>query len=323
MKILDSRPRVVEGRLLVEPVRIPRRDPRSRRRVSRGAEKPGGGPVVRVAPPPRFHPAAAEGRSGCAGIDAAASAESPPTRGSPFAPSDEKQSTPLSPTERVCDGSTSAGRRVRGPRACLAAFGLQPPAHVGLACPGGSRGAGPAGLTSLPSRARHAGGQNRHQLLPGRSASPRPRRGPCPSLSGHSAGREAGERDHPSSPGMDMRERAPGLELGGGSFSSAEPPLTRSLHAPPPSLRRHVPGRFSDSRSRAPVPAPAQRAGPNYKSQQAPRREGRSGRRGSAQRLRSEAAPACEYHTPGTDRGEAEASEALKHPREPEGRRME
>ena len=152
MKILDSRPRVVEGRLLAEPVRIPRRDPRSRRRVSRGAERAGGGPVVRVAPPRRFHPAAAEGRSGCAGTDAAASAESPPTRGSPFAPSDEKQSTPLSSTERVCDGSTSAGRRVRGPRARLAAFGLQPPARVGLACPGGSRAAGPGCRSGQPDR---------------------------------------------------------------------------------------------------------------------------------------------------------------------------
>lgn len=262
MKILDSRSRVVEGRLLVEPVRIPRRDPRSRRRVSRGAEKPGGGPVVRVAPPPRFHPAAAEGRSGCAGTDAAASAESPPTRGSPFAPSDEKQSTPLSSTERVCDGSTSAGRRVRGPRACLAAFGLQPPAHVGLECPGESRGAGPAGLTSLPSRARHAGGQNRHQLLPGRNASPRPRRGPCTSLSGHSAGREAGERDHPSSPGMDMRERAPGLELGGGELQlrrAAFDSLAARPTAFPPKARPGAVLGFPQPRA-SPGPSPARRA---------------------------------------------------------------
>lgn len=179
MKTLDSRPRVVEGRL---PVGIPRRDPRSRKRVSRGAERAGvwtrrpRGPAAAL--PPRGRRGALRLRGYRCGRQRRVAADSQ----TPFAPSDGKQSTPLSSTERVCDGSISAGRRVRGPRARLAAFGLQPPippARVGLAFPGGSRAAGPGGLTSLPPRARQAGGgggvggaQNRHRLLPDAAVRP-------------------------------------------------------------------------------------------------------------------------------------------------------
>lgn len=159
MKTLDSQPRVVEGRLLAEPVGIPRRDPRSRKRVSRGAERAGvwirhpRGPAAAL--PPRGRRGALRLRGCRCGRQRRVAADSQ----TPFAPSDEKQSTPLSSTQRVCDGSISAGRRVLGPRARLGAFGLQPPTpvRVGLAFPGGSRAAGPAVLTSLPPRARHAG----------------------------------------------------------------------------------------------------------------------------------------------------------------------
>lgn len=141
----------------------------------------------------------------------------------------------------------------------LPAWAWRAPEEAGLQ----ARAAGPASLTSLPPRARHAGGQNRHRLLPGRSASPRPRRGQCTSLSGHSAGREAGERDDPSSPGMDVRERAPGLEwVWAAGFSSAEPPLTPLLHAPNAFPPKASPGAvlgFPQPRA-SPGPSPARGA---------------------------------------------------------------
>lgn len=63
-------------------------------------------------------------------------------------------------------------------------------------------------------------------------------------------------------------------------------------------------------------------AGEDYKSQQTPRGERDLG--GAAEPAPAQCdGPSLEYHTPGRDRVEAEASEALKHPSEPEGRRME
>lgn len=200
--------------------------------MSRGA-KPGGVDPSSAWPHRRFHPRP-RGRSG-RGIDAAASAESPPTRGSPFAPSDEKQSTPLSPTERVCDGGTSAGRRVRGPRACLAAFGLQPlPAWAWRTRKPGCR---PGQPDLLPSRARHAEARTATSSCPDAALRPALAAGPCTSLSGHSAGRGSRQQDHPLLPRHGYARSGPRTGVGQGELVPSRRP-THCCCTPHAFLRR-------------------------------------------------------------------------------------
>lgn len=196
----------------------------------------------------------------------------------PFAPSEETKYTFVSHRARVrVLRRTVAGRRVRGPRARLAASGRQPLRGPGVPQRKRAAARGRAGLTAHPEQATR-GGQNPHRLLPGRGASPAAAVACALLFLGF---RQGGKR----ASGSPRRGRAsPGPRAGG--FGSAEPPLIR----PPPLAALGHPRLHSEGTSRnsswtlVAKRQPGPRAGrwEYYKSQQAPRRERRSGRRGPA-----------------------------------------
>lgn len=216
----------------------------------------------------------------------------------------------------ACACETVHSRRppVRGLRARLAVSGLQPPRGPVCAPEEGGAARGRAGPTFLRSRVRPEGRPDPRPLVPGRWPPPWPVDFAFRALVRAGSGR-AGARN------VGVRVRAPGLRV------PAQPGRLGFPRRPSQRRARLPTGCGSPGGSRTPAaachPGHGAARGEDYKSQQASRRERGGCRRGPAWRLRIAAARACWYHTPGRDGGEAEASEALKHLREPEGRRME
>ena len=197
----------------------------------------------------------------------------------PFAPSEETKYTFVSHRARVrVLRRTVAGRRVRGPRARLASSGRQPLRGPGVPRRKWAAACGRAGLTSLPPRAGHEGRPEPAPTPARPRRFARRRRGLCTSLSGFSAGREAGERE-PQGWTCESGPQDWGLRLGRAAFDS--PATPSSPGAPPLSLRGHVLGRLWDSGSRAPARPQRRALGvlqvPAGPAPRAPKREARPG----------------------------------------------
>lgn len=245
MKIVDLRAPRAGRQVMCKASRFPRPDPQSLSRASRAQRGSGGGAVIRVDPPPRLHPAAAGGRSDCAATDAAASAGSPPTRRPLRALGGNKVHLCQPPSACACATAHSG----RPPRAGPAGA----PRRLWAAAPAWARRApeeaGCGALSGPPDLLPRAGHEGRPEPAP-TPARPRRfarrRRGLCTSISGFSAGREAGERE-PQAWTCESGPQGWGLRLGRAAFDS--PAAPSSPGAPPPSLRGHVPWRLLDSGS--------------------------------------------------------------------------
>lgn len=238
-------PRVLEGRLCAKPAashaRIPRVSAgRPGRRGGRGVgpssawtrrrastPRPPGG--ARTARPPTRPPAPGHHRLA-----------------DPFAPSEETKVHLCQPPSACACATAHSGRPQRaGPAGAPRRLWAAAPAWAWRAPEEAGCGA-LSGPPDLPPRAGHEGRPEPAPTPARPRRFARRRRGLCTSISGFSAGREAGERE-PQAWTCESGLQGWGLRLGRAAFDS--PAAPSSPGAPPPSLRGHVPWRLLDSGS--------------------------------------------------------------------------